>query len=90
MGGALRKNNRGERDGKNILDCTLNVKNPLKILFRTKGPMILKLGMEHRGFEFYKVYVIGNPRMTLPLFTTDRIRSSCIYMGKSFRKSRNG
>ena len=31
--------------------------------------MILKLGMEHQGEEFYKVYINHDPGMTLTYFT---------------------
>ena len=30
--------------------------------------MILKLGMQHRGFKFYKVYINGDPGLTLTYF----------------------
>ena len=37
-----------------------------KIFFsRTGSPMILKLGMKHRGLKFYKVYINGDPVLTL-------------------------
>ena len=31
--------------------------------------MILKLGMQHWGLEFYKVYINDDPGMTLTYFT---------------------
>ena len=37
--------------------------------YRTLGPMILKLGMEHYALKLYKVY-INDPELTLTYFTT--------------------
>ena len=31
--------------------------------------MMLKLGMHHRGLKFYKVYINGDPRLTMTYFT---------------------
>ena len=31
--------------------------------------MILKLGMQHRGIKLYKVYINGDPGLTLTYFT---------------------
>ena len=31
--------------------------------------MILKLGMQHRGLKLYKVYINGDPGLTLTYFT---------------------
>ena len=42
----------------------------LKIFFfRTRRPMILKLGVKRLGMELYKVYIIYDPGMTLTYFT---------------------
>ena len=42
----------------------------LKIFFfRTRRPMILKLGMKHLGMELYKVYINHDPVMTLTYLT---------------------
>ena len=38
--------------------------------------MILKLGMQHRGLKFYKVYINGDPGLTLTYFTT---RSNLVF-----------
>ena len=47
----------------------INNKKMLKIFFfRTRRPMILKLGMKHQGMELYKIY-INDPGMTLTYFT---------------------
>ena len=44
-------------------------KNHKKIFFsRTRSPMILKLGMKHRGLKLYKVYINGDPGLTLTYF----------------------
>ena len=44
-------------------------KNLKKSFFsRTRSPMILKLGMKHRGFKLYKVYINDGPRLTLTYF----------------------
>ena len=32
--------------------------------------MILKFGMQHGGFELYKVYINGDPGWTLTYFAT--------------------
>ena len=45
-------------------------KNLRKIFFsRTHRPMILKLGMQHRGIKLYKVYINDDPGLTLTYFT---------------------
>ena len=45
-------------------------KNPLKILFsRSKGPMTLGLGMQHRGLELNKVCSNDDLGLTLTFFT---------------------
>ena len=31
--------------------------------------MVLKLGMQHRGIKLYKVYINGDPGLTLTYFT---------------------
>ena len=36
---------------------------------RTGSTMILKLGMQHWGLKFYKVYINGDPGLTLTYFT---------------------
>ena len=47
----------------------INSKKPLKFFFsRTRRPMILKLGMKHRGEELYKVYINHDLGMTLTYF----------------------
>ena len=49
-------------------------KNPSKIFFsRTRSPMILKLGMQHQGLKLYKVYINGDPGLTLTYFTARSI-----------------
>ena len=42
-----------------------------KLIFfsRTRGPMILKLGMQHLGLEFYNVYMNDDHELTLAYFT---------------------
>ena len=48
----------------------INRKKRLKIFFfRTRRPMILKLGVKHLGLELYKVYINHDPGMTLTYFT---------------------
>ena len=47
----------------------INNKKPFKIFFRTRRPMILKLGMKHQGMEVYKVYIKHDAKMTLTHFT---------------------
>ena len=37
--------------------------------FRTRGPIILKLGMKHKGIKLYTVYIHHDPVMTLTYFT---------------------
>ena len=43
--------------------------NSKNFFFRTRRPMILKLGMKHLGMELYKVYINHDPGMTLTYFT---------------------
>ena len=40
-----------------------------KIAARTGSPMILKLGMQHRGLKLYNVCINGDPGLTLTYFT---------------------
>ena len=44
-------------------------KNPLKIFTKTKGPMALGLGMQHRGHGPSKVRKNDNLGLTLAVFT---------------------
>ena len=45
-------------------------KNLKKIFFsRTGRPMILNLGMQDWGFKLFKVYINGDPGLTLTYFT---------------------
>ena len=44
-------------------------KKLLKIFYRTGSPLILKLGMQHQGLKLYKVYINGDPGLTLTYFT---------------------
>ena len=54
-----------------MADMDINSKQkPLKIFFfRTRRPMVLKLGMKHQAIELYKVYINRDPWMTLTYFT---------------------
>ena len=45
-------------------------KNPSKVFFsETTGPISTKLGMKHRGLEYYNVYINYDLWMTLTYFT---------------------
>ena len=44
-------------------------KNLKNIFSKTKGPMALKLGMEHRMFEYHQICSNDDPRLTLTYFT---------------------
>ena len=59
-------------------------KKPLKIFFsRTRSPMILKLGMKHRGLKPYKVYINDDPGLTLTYFTSRSNWDACTFeLGK--------
>ena len=40
----------------------INNKKPLKMFFfRTRRPMILKLGMKHQGMELYRICIHHDP-----------------------------
>ena len=45
--------------------------------------MILKLGMQHRGLKLYKVYINGDPRLTLTYFTARSNLETGFSLGKS-------
>ena len=48
----------------------INSKKKNKIFFfRTRRPMILKLGMKHKGTEVYKICINHDTGMTLTYFT---------------------
>ena len=46
----------------------INSKKPLKTFSRTRGPMILKLGMKHQGEDLYKVSINHDLGITLTYF----------------------
>ena len=39
----------------------INSKSLLKIFFRHRRTMALKLGMKHQGMKFYKIYINHDP-----------------------------
>ena len=43
--------------------------------FRTRRPMLLKLGMNHQAMELYKVYINHDPGMTLTFLRQGQLRS---------------
>ena len=44
--------------------------------------MILKLGMQHSGLKLYKVYIDGDPGLTLTYFTArSNFGRMCVRMG---------
>ena len=43
-------------------------KNPSKFFFETTGPISTKLGMKHRGLEYYNVFIKYDLWMTLTDF----------------------
>ena len=49
------------------------------IFFRTRRPMILKLGMKHQGMEVYKICINHVPGMTLTYFTAKQLRSPSMH-----------
>ena len=45
-------------------------KKPSKVFsYRTKGPMIMKFGIEHYVLKLYKVYINDDPELSLTYFT---------------------
>ena len=48
--------------------AAMAIKKTLKI-YRTRRPMIFKLGMKHQGMEVYKICINHDPGMTLTFFT---------------------
>ena len=52
--------------------------------------MILKLGVQHRGLELYKVYVNDDPWLTLIYFTDRSNLVAYAFEWETFRKSFNG
>ena len=40
--------------------------------------MILKLGMQHPGLKFYKVYINGDPELTLTYFMARSNLVACV------------
>ena len=58
-----------------IATMAINSKKRLKIFFfRTRRPMILKLGMKHPGMDLYKVYINHDPGMTLTFLRQGQLR----------------
>ena len=65
----MKINIKGQGHMTKMATMAINSKNLLKIFFfRTRRPMILKLGMKHHAMEFYKVYIDHDPGMTLTYF----------------------
>ena len=62
----------GSRDMANMATIPYLVKL-VKILPRTKKSNILKLGIQHKGPKFYKVFVNDDPGLILTYFTTGSI-----------------
>ena len=56
----------------------------------TWSPMILKLGMQHRGLKLYKVYINNDPGLTLAYLTAMSNWVLYFWMGKTVTKSFNG
>ena len=53
--------------------------------------MILKLGMQHRGPELYKICINGDPGLTLTYFTARSNLVACVFeMAKTVSKKLNG
>ena len=42
--------------------------------------MILKLGMQHRGLKLYKVYINGDPGLTMTYFTARSNLETYLYL----------
>ena len=56
-------------------------KNPSKIIFKTAEQISTKLGMWHRGQEYYNVFVNHGPVMALIYFMyNDFIGRPCIFI----------
>ena len=49
--------------------------------------MILKLGMQHRGLKFYKVYINNDPGLTLTYFTARSNWVTCTFEWGKLLKS---
>ena len=62
------------------IQCSKNVKKIF--FFRTRRPIILKLGVKHLGIELYKVYINLDPGMTLTNLTQGQLRSPMHWNGK--------
>ena len=50
------------------------VKNFKMFFPRRRSPMIFKLGMQHREFDFYKVCIYDDPGLTITYLQRGRIR----------------
>ena len=51
-----------------IAAMAINSKNLKIFFFRTRRPIILKLGLKHQAIELYKVSINHDPGMTLTFF----------------------
>ena len=70
--------------------CPYMVKTS-KIFFRTKSPMMLKLGMQHLGLELYKMYMNDYPGLTLTYFMARSTLVAYVFeLGKLLQKPFNG
>ena len=45
--------------------------------------MILKLDMQHRGLKLYKIYINGDPGLTLTFYSKVKFRNLGFSVGKS-------
>ena len=78
----------------------VNNNNLKKVFFRTRRPMVFKLGMKHQGMEVYKICINYDPGMTLTYFTARSTKVAhafewrkllkCYLKGKACSKLTNG
>ena len=85
MGKKVYINGPGQKTKMAAMPIYINGKKTSKIFFSRNGsPMILKLGMQHQGLKFYKVYM----NVDL-LYGKVTLGSLYVLMGKTVKKSFN-
>ena len=60
------------------MSCLPRLRSPIRPS-RTESPMILKLGMQHQGFKFYKVFINGDPGLTVTYFMARSNLVACAF-----------
>ena len=77
-GSLFKRSRTHDQDGRHVHIMVKTFKN---LLLRTKMPMTLKVGMQHRMLEYYQVCLNDDPELTLT-YGKVKFGPLCFCMGK--------